>query len=102
MLEALEPWDSGRRYLNFAESRMDPRSIFPPETFERFERAKARYDPTGMFRANHSWRRDPSEARRRASPPSGRSVDVQLRQQAERVADGLEQVLVVLDHRVRM
>ena len=54
MLGALGPWDSGRRYLNFAESRMDPRSIFPTETYERFERAKARYDPTGMFRANHA------------------------------------------------
>ena len=54
LLGALGPWDSGRRYLNFAESRMDPRSIFPTETYERFERAKARYDPTGMFRANHA------------------------------------------------
>ena len=54
LLGALEPWDSGRRYLNFAESRMDPRSIFPTETYDRFERVKARYDPTGMFRANHA------------------------------------------------
>ena len=54
LLGALGPWDSGRRYLNFAESRMDPRSIFPTETYERFERVKARYDPTGMFRANHA------------------------------------------------
>ena len=51
---ALGPWDSGRRYLNFAESRMDPRSIFPAETFERLRRAKARYDPTGLFLANHA------------------------------------------------
>jgi len=54
LLGALEPWDSGRRYLNFAESPMDPRSIFPTETYDRFERVKARYDPTGMFRANHA------------------------------------------------
>ena len=54
MLASLEPWDSGRRYLNFAETRMDPRSIFPPESFERLRAAKARYDPTGLFRANHS------------------------------------------------
>ncbi len=53
LLEALGPWDSGRRYLNFAESRMDPRSIFPPESYERLVRAKARYDPTGLFLANH-------------------------------------------------
>ena len=54
VLEALGPWDSGRRYLNFAESRMDPLTIFPPESFERLRAAKARYDPTGLFQANHS------------------------------------------------
>ena len=54
VFEAFAPWDSGRRYLNFAESRMDPRRIFPPESFDRFRAAKARYDPTGLFLANHS------------------------------------------------
>ena len=53
LLRALGPWDSGRRYLNFAESRVDPRSIFPEGTYDRLIRAKARYDPTGMFLANH-------------------------------------------------
>jgi FAD/FMN-containing dehydrogenase len=54
LLGALGPWDSGRRYLNFAESRVDPRSIFPEQNYDRFMRAKASYDPTGMFLANHS------------------------------------------------
>jgi FAD/FMN-containing dehydrogenase len=54
VLGALRQWDSRRRYLNFAESRMDPRSIFPEESFDRFVRAKARYDPTGLFLANHA------------------------------------------------
>ena len=54
LLGALGPWDSGRRYLNFAESRVDPRSIFPEQNYDRFKRAKATYDPTGMFLANHS------------------------------------------------
>ena len=53
LLGGLAPWDSGRRYLNFAESRIDPRSIFPPEGYERLRRARQRYDPTGLFRANH-------------------------------------------------
>ncbi len=53
LLGALGPWDSGRRYLNFAETRVDPRSIFPVETYERFRQVKARYDPVGLFRANH-------------------------------------------------
>ena len=54
LLGALGPWDSGRRYLNFAESRVDPRSIFPEQNYDRFRRAKTTYDPTGMFLANHS------------------------------------------------
>jgi FAD/FMN-containing dehydrogenase len=54
VLGALGPWDSGRRYLNFAESSIDPRSIFPVESYDRFKRAKSRYDPTGMFLANHA------------------------------------------------
>ena len=53
LIEAVRPWDSGRRYLNFAESRIDPRSIYPVESYERLRQAKARYDPTGMFLANH-------------------------------------------------
>ena len=53
LLGALGPWDSGRRYLNFAESRVDPRSIFPVESFERLQRIKAAYDPTDLFQANH-------------------------------------------------
>jgi hypothetical protein len=50
----MAPWDSGRRYLNFAESRVDPRSIFPEATYDRLLEVKARYDPDGMFLANHS------------------------------------------------
>ncbi len=53
LLGALAPWDSGRKYLNFAESPTDPRSIFPEESYDRLLRAKATYDPTGMFLANH-------------------------------------------------
>jgi hypothetical protein len=53
LLDALAPWDSGRRYLNFAESAVDPRSIFPAENYDRLLLAKATYDPTVMFSANH-------------------------------------------------
>jgi hypothetical protein len=54
VLRTMAPWDSGRRYLNFAESRVDPRSIFPEATYDRLLEVKARYDPNGMFLANHS------------------------------------------------
>ena len=53
LLGVLGPWDSGRRYLNFAESAVDPRSIFPIESYDRLQRAKGRYDPTDLFLANH-------------------------------------------------
>jgi FAD/FMN-containing dehydrogenase len=53
VLTVLGPWDSGRRYLNFAESAMDPRSIFPVESYDRLVAAKRRFDPCGMFVANH-------------------------------------------------
>jgi hypothetical protein len=53
VLDALEQWDSGRKYLNFAETVTDPRSIFPAESFDRLVRAKHLYDPTDMFSANH-------------------------------------------------
>ena len=53
VLGSLRPWDSGRRYLNFAESQVDPRTIWPPEAFERLRAVKARYDPDNLFAANH-------------------------------------------------
>ncbi len=53
VLDALRPWDSGRKYLNFAESAVDPRTIFPAETYDRLLLAKTKYDPTDMFNANH-------------------------------------------------
>jgi FAD binding domain-containing protein/berberine-like enzyme len=58
VLHAMAPWDSGRRYLNFTETRVDPRLIYPEATFDRLLAAKERYDPNDMFRANHPVRRD--------------------------------------------
>ncbi len=59
--DRLAPWDSGRRYLNFAESPMDVETIYPPESYRRLCELKARYDPGHLFRANHPL---PSPARR--------------------------------------
>jgi FAD/FMN-containing dehydrogenase len=52
LVERMTPWDSGRRYLNFAESPIDPRSIYGPG-HDRLKDVRARYDPTGLFLPNH-------------------------------------------------
>jgi hypothetical protein len=54
MLERFSGWDSGRRYLNFVESRVDARTLFPEESYDRLRELRAKYDPRGMFVANHS------------------------------------------------
>jgi FAD/FMN-containing dehydrogenase len=49
---ALEPWDSGVMYANFVDVPMDARMCYPPQTFDRLQQVKARYDPDELFRAN--------------------------------------------------
>jgi FAD/FMN-containing dehydrogenase len=53
VIDKLASWDSGRRYLNFTESRVDSRLLFPEESYDRLRELRARYDPRGMFVANH-------------------------------------------------
>jgi len=50
---ALEPWDSGVKYANFTDASIDTRMSYPPETFDRLQEVKARYDRHDLFRANH-------------------------------------------------
>jgi FAD/FMN-containing dehydrogenase len=50
---ALEPWDSGVKYANFIDRSIDTRLSYPPETFDRLQEVKARYDRDDLFRANH-------------------------------------------------
>jgi FAD/FMN-containing dehydrogenase len=53
MLHRFSAWDSGRRYLNFVESRVDALVLFPEASYERLRELRARYDPRGMFVPNH-------------------------------------------------
>jgi FAD/FMN-containing dehydrogenase len=53
VLERLEPFDSGRRYLNFTESRVDPSVFYSDEAYARLRELRARYDPGELFAANH-------------------------------------------------
>jgi len=54
VLSRLGPWNSGRRYLNFTESRADPRTVFPEASWSRLQQVKRTYDPDEIFVANHS------------------------------------------------
>jgi FAD/FMN-containing dehydrogenase len=50
---AVTPYDAGCRYLNFVEQAGDPSVCWDAEAYERLQRARASYDPDGIFRANH-------------------------------------------------
>lgn len=52
--EALRPWSSGHRFLNFTEEAADVSSAFAPETLARLRAVRAEVDPTGVFVANHA------------------------------------------------
>jgi FAD/FMN-containing dehydrogenase len=50
---ALEPYSSGRHYLNFSERNQEPVSFYGQETYVRLRAIKAEVDPLELFRANH-------------------------------------------------
>jgi len=52
--DAMAPWDTGRKYLNFAERQSSARTMFPEMTYQRLRHVKAQYDPAGVFQANHA------------------------------------------------
>ena len=51
--EALEPWASERRYLNFNERAGDTAVGFGEEGYGRLRQVKAKVDPDGLFQSNH-------------------------------------------------
>jgi FAD/FMN-containing dehydrogenase len=54
MTDALAPFDAGCRYLNFAERHGDATDCWHADDYARLQRARAAYDPDGIFRANHA------------------------------------------------
>jgi hypothetical protein len=50
---ALEPWLAGHTYLNFAEGRRDPRTLWTETAHHRLKRIKVMVDPHDVIRSNH-------------------------------------------------
>jgi FAD/FMN-containing dehydrogenase len=56
LIGSLAPWGNGREYLNFVERTVDPSVGYRPDRYERLRAIRSAYDPSGLFRANHSIR----------------------------------------------
>jgi FAD/FMN-containing dehydrogenase len=50
---AMQPWAADGGYFNFAERPCDADAILPPDVCARLGEVKRRYDPEGIFQANH-------------------------------------------------
>ena len=51
---AMQPYGSGKGYLNFSETPTDPAAFYGEEAYARLRRVKADVDPHDLFRGNHS------------------------------------------------
>ena len=52
-MTAIEPWLAGHTYLNFAEGRRDPRTLWTEAAYHRLRRIKVTVDPHDVIRSNH-------------------------------------------------
>jgi FAD binding domain len=50
---AMSVWATEQMYLNFAESRRDPRTLWTEEAYQRLRRIRDTVDPGKLIRANH-------------------------------------------------
>ena len=50
---AIEPWVAAHTYLNFAEGRRDPRTLWTETAYHRLKRIKTAVDPHDVIRSNH-------------------------------------------------
>ena len=53
VVAAVEPWSTGRDYLNFADRPCDASAAFSPEAYRRLRDVKAQVDPEDLFQASH-------------------------------------------------
>jgi FAD/FMN-containing dehydrogenase len=54
VLDAVAPWETGRRYLNLAERPADAADFYSGSTYARLTRVRSVYDPYGLFQSNHT------------------------------------------------
>jgi FAD/FMN-containing dehydrogenase len=62
VIAALEPWDSGRDYLNFRERKAPGKRLWPADTYARLREIKRRVDPDDVIRSNQPVRGASSRA----------------------------------------
>ena len=53
VIAAVEPWDAGRDYINFRETRSTGGRLFSAAVHERLAEVKRRVDPRDLIRSNH-------------------------------------------------
>ncbi len=53
LLDALAPWEAEHQYLNFAESRRRPASLFSSASYHKLRQIKTILDPEDLIRSNH-------------------------------------------------
>ncbi|MGH2887572.1 MAG: FAD-binding oxidoreductase, partial [Solirubrobacteraceae bacterium] len=53
VMDALRPWAAEHTYLNFAETRRDPHTLWTDTAQQRLRRIKATLDPDTLIRSNH-------------------------------------------------
>jgi hypothetical protein len=53
LLSAVQPWSTGRNYLNFTETRVPADTAFDARGLELLREVQGTYDPDGVMAANH-------------------------------------------------
>ncbi|MGI9112168.1 MAG: BBE domain-containing protein [Gaiellaceae bacterium] len=53
LMRALEPWEAEHTYLNFAETRRKPMTLFSSASYHKLRQIKAILDPNDVIRSNH-------------------------------------------------
>ena len=53
LVRAVQPWGSGRSYLNFAEGAVDARTAYEERAWLQLKAIRTAVDPRGVFLGNH-------------------------------------------------